>query len=87
MADGDALVSKHYGFGGIMEKIEAGLNLADKDIDSLTVDDLAPIDEFHTRGRESTLEVAELANLNASDLVLDVGCGLGGHRPASGGSI
>ena len=74
----DALVEKYYGFGGIMEKIEAGLNLAGKDVNSLTVDDLAPIDEFHTRGRESTLEVAELAKLKASDLVLDVGCGLGG---------
>jgi len=74
----DALVDKHYGFGGLVEKIEAGLNLAGKDANSLTVDDLAPIDEFHIRGRESTLEVAELANLKASDLVLDVGCGLGG---------
>ncbi len=74
----DALVDKHYGFGGLMEKIEAGLNLAGKDAHSLTVDDLAPLDECHTRGRESTLEVAELANLKASDLVLDVGCGLGG---------
>ncbi len=74
----DAKIDKHYGFGGIMEKIEAGLNLAGKDVGSLTVDDLAPIDEFHTRGRESTLEVAELANLQPSDLILDVGCGLGG---------
>ena len=74
----DTLVDKHYGFGGIMEKIEAGLNLAGKDIASLTVDDLAPIDEFHTRGRESTVEVAAMANLKPSDLVLDVGCGLGG---------
>jgi ubiquinone/menaquinone biosynthesis C-methylase UbiE len=74
----DSLVDKYYGFGGIMEKIEAGLNLAGKDVNSLTVDDLAPIDEFHIRGRESTLEVAELSKLGASDLVLDVGCGLGG---------
>jgi len=74
----DALVEKYYGFGGIMQKIEAGLNLAGEDVSSATVDDLAPIDEFHTRGRESTLEVAELASLKASDLVLDVGCGLGG---------
>jgi len=78
MVNFDTLVDKHYGFGGIMEKIEAGLNLANKDVNSLTVDDLAPIDEFHTRGRESTFEVAELGNLKASDLVLDVGCGLGG---------
>ena len=74
----DTCVDKYYGFGGIMEKIEAGLNLAGKDAGSLTVDDLAAIVEFHTRGRESTLEVAELANIKASDLVLDVGCGLGG---------
>ncbi|MFT5427059.1 MAG: ubiquinone/menaquinone biosynthesis C-methylase UbiE [Gammaproteobacteria bacterium] len=74
----DDLVDKHYGFGGIMEKIEVALNLAGKDVGSLSVDDLAPIDEFHTRGRESTLEVAGMANLKPSDLVLDVGCGLGG---------
>ena len=74
----DSLVDQFYGFGGIMEKIEAGLCLAGKDVNSVTVDDIAPIDEFHIRGRESTLEVAELAKLAASDLVLDVGCGLGG---------
>ena len=78
MMNMDALVEKYYGFGGIMQKIEAGLSLDGEDASSLRVDDLAPIDEFHTRGRESTLEVAGLANLKASDLVLDVGCGLGG---------
>ena len=61
-----------------MEKIEAGLNLAGKDPGSLTVDDLAPIDAFHTRGRVSTKELAGLADIKASDHVLDVGCGLGG---------
>ena len=71
-------VNKYYGPGGIMEKIEAGLNLAGKDPGSLTVDDLAPIDAFHTRGRVSTKELAGLANITASDLILDVGCGLGG---------
>ena len=47
----DTLIDQHYGFGQIMEKIEAGLQLAGKDIGALTVDDLAPIDAFHTRGR------------------------------------
>jgi MPBQ/MSBQ methyltransferase len=74
----DESVNAHYGFGGIMEAIEAGLSAAGKEMQSLTVDDLAPIDEFHTRGRESTLEVAALAALDSSDSVLDVGCGLGG---------
>jgi ubiquinone/menaquinone biosynthesis C-methylase UbiE len=78
MLNVDELVDKQYGIGEILEKIESGLKLAGKDVNSLTVDDLAPIDEFHTRGREATREVAELVNLKASDLVLDVGCGLGG---------
>ena len=78
MSDIEARIDKHYGRGWIMQKIEAGLRAAGKDLDSLTVDDFAPIDEFHTRGRESTLEVAGLANLRSSDLVVDVGCGLGG---------
>lgn len=78
MVSSDELVDKHYGFGGIMEQIEAGLDLAGKNLGALTVDDLAPIDEFHTRGRESTVELAELAKLKATDRVLDVGCGLGG---------
>ncbi len=78
MSDIDARIDKHYGFGGIMEKIEAGLKAAGKDVNSITVDDLAPIDQFHTRGRDSTLEVVGLAKLKPSDLVLDVGCGLGG---------
>jgi ubiquinone/menaquinone biosynthesis C-methylase UbiE len=71
-------VDKHYGFGGIMSKIKSGLKLAGKNMGSLTVDDLAPIDAFHTRGRESTLEIVELANIKATDRILDVGCGLGG---------
>ena len=78
MRNFDKMVSKYYGLSGIMEKIEAGLNLAGKEAGSLTVDDLAAVDEFHTRGRESTKEVAELANIKTSDLILDVGCGLGG---------
>jgi ubiquinone/menaquinone biosynthesis C-methylase UbiE len=78
MKDVESLVDKHYGFGEILEKIEAALKLAGKDVRHLQVDDLAPVDEFHTRGRESTIELANLAQLKSSDRVLDVGCGLGG---------
>jgi len=78
MNDFDARVDRHYGLGGLMERIEAGLGLAGKEVNSLTLDDLAPVDAFHTRGREATIEVAKLGSLNASHRVLDVGCGLGG---------
>jgi ubiquinone/menaquinone biosynthesis C-methylase UbiE len=72
------LLKKQYGHGRLMENIEDCLKRAGKDLTSLSIDDLAPIDGFHTRGRESTIELVNLANLRASDLVLDVGCGLGG---------
>ena len=78
MPHGDDLVNRQYEIGDLWQKIEAGLMAAGKDLAALKVDDLAPIDEFHTRGRAATREVAELANLHADDLVLDVGCGLGG---------
>ena len=39
---------------------------------------LAPVDEFHVRGREATLELAQAVALTPSNRVLDVGCGLGG---------
>ena len=78
MQNVDEKVEKYYAPGELWERVETGLKLAGKDINSLAVDDLVPIDEFHTRGRKATREVAELSNLKASDLILDVGCGLGG---------
>ena len=74
----DSTVSKHYGHAGLMEKIEAGIAASGVQLSQLEVDDLAPVDEFHTRGRIATAEIAAMANLDASDYVLDVGCGLGG---------
>ena len=78
MPNDDDLVNRQYETGDLWQKIEAGLKAAGKDLNSLTLDDLAPIDEFHTRGRAATRELADMANLKPSDLVLDVGCGLGG---------
>ena len=71
-------IDKHYGFGGISDLIRQQLEEAGKNLDNLKVDDLAPVDEFHTRGREGTREVAALANLTREDRLLDIGCGLGG---------
>ena len=78
MPHGDDLVNRQYEIGDLWQRIETGLRVAGKDLTSLAVDDLAPIDEFHTRGRAATSELATMAQLRPSDLVLDVGCGLGG---------
>ena len=71
-------VAKHYGRPGLADVILAALKAAGKDIDHLAPDDLAPVDEFHTRGRAATIDLARFLNLNGSERVLDVGSGIGG---------
>ena len=71
-------VNNHYGISGILKSILDGLESSGKDLNSLTPGDLAPIDEFHTRGKESTIEISKLAEIQPDHSILDVGCGLGG---------
>jgi ubiquinone/menaquinone biosynthesis C-methylase UbiE len=54
------------------------LAAAGKDIDALTVEDLAPMDQFHGGGKQATERLARLAGLKPETRVLDVGGGLGG---------
>ena len=71
-------IQTHYGRQGVGSVILAALEKAGKDLDHLTPEDLAPVDEFHIRGRAATLELARAAGLDANKRVLDVGSGLGG---------
>src|SRR5918995_1003694 len=75
-----AVVERHYTHSNLENTILTALRNAGKNIDQLTVDDLAPIDEFHTRGREATANLASLINNNLQPNfhVLDVGAGIGG---------
>lgn len=49
-----------------------------RDRDSIEIDDLAGIDEFHALGRPATMALAELAGVGPGVEVVDVGAGLGG---------
>jgi len=71
-------VERHYGRGHILDSILRALRQAGKDLGRLAPADLAPVDEFHIRGREATIELAARASLRRGLRVLDVGCGLGG---------
>jgi 2-polyprenyl-3-methyl-5-hydroxy-6-metoxy-1,4-benzoquinol methylase len=74
----DKLVGEHYGRGDLAARILDALRAAGKDPDALTIEDLAQVDQFHTRGREATLELARRAGITAGMRALDVGGGLGG---------
>lgn len=64
--------------GGLASAIGSALDAAGLDRAHLRPTDLAPVDEFHIRGRAATLEIAEALDLTADSHVLDLGSGLGG---------
>jgi SAM-dependent methyltransferase len=71
-------VSQHYGSTGLSERLLHALKQAGKDLNCLTVDDLASLDQFHTRGLAATRELIDFAGVRQGWRVLDVGSGLGG---------
>jgi ubiquinone/menaquinone biosynthesis C-methylase UbiE len=71
-------VSKHYARGDLTEAIRSGLTLQGKSADTVTIDDLAPVDEFHIGGRRASEDFLDQLTFSTQTKVLDVGCGLGG---------
>ncbi len=71
-------VAVHYAQEGLLDRILDGLARAGKPLDRLTIDDLAPVDEFHSRRRLATEELARMLAPLASDHVIDIGSGIGG---------
>jgi len=78
MIDHIARVREHYSAGGLINRIKAALTIIVPDDQPLTVDELAPLDQFHIRGMLATAELASAAGLEPSTRVLDAGCGIGG---------
>ena len=74
----DSAVETHYTRGSLANAIRVGLAALGKDITDVTLDDLAPVDEFHIRGHAATLELAQQLMILPDQHVLDVGSGLGG---------
>jgi sarcosine/dimethylglycine N-methyltransferase len=71
-------VEAQYSRSDQRARITDALQAAGKDPDHLSINDLAPIDEFHLRGRAATTDLADLAAILAEDDVLDIGAGFGG---------
>ncbi|MEO0973307.1 MAG: class I SAM-dependent methyltransferase [Pseudomonadota bacterium] len=71
-------VASHYAQRGLGKRSIEALEASGANLGALTIADLAPVDEFHTAGRLSTLKALELASIRPGMHVLDAGCGIGG---------
>lgn len=78
MSDPIPTVTTHYARRGSLARrildIAHGLARDDR----LSVDDLAPLDQFHMRGAEATEEFAAMVRPEPGLACLDLGCGIGG---------
>ena len=64
-------IEAYWSRAGIGQAILDALAALGKDVKALTVDDLAPLDQFHGGGKPATLRLARLAALQPDTRVLD----------------
>jgi SAM-dependent methyltransferase len=71
-------VRDHYRATGLTGRLKTALLALGPEDRHLTPQELANLDQFHTRGLAATVELGKLAGLTAGMSVLDVGSGVGG---------
>ena len=71
-------VASHYSLGNLSATLDAGLEIVTGNARPATIDDLAPVDEFHIGGRPASVHLFDQLGLTSDDVVLDVGAGIGG---------
>jgi sarcosine/dimethylglycine N-methyltransferase len=75
-------VRDHYRATGLTERLKTALAVFGPEDQRLTPQQLAGLDQFHTRGLAATADLAKLAGITADMSVLDVGSGVGGPARA-----
>jgi sarcosine/dimethylglycine N-methyltransferase len=71
-------VRNHYRATGLVERLKVVLAVFGPEDQPLAPQQLAPLDQFHTRGLAATADLARLAGIEADMAVLDIGSGVGG---------
>jgi len=77
LADGSRMTD-HYARDDLVAAIRDGVMRMGKTPATVTIDDLAPVDEFHVGGRKATEELVSQLQPSALDHLIDIGSGLGG---------
>jgi sarcosine/dimethylglycine N-methyltransferase len=78
MSDGLDGVRDHYRATGLTGRLKQALAAFGPEEQRLLPQQLAALDQFHTRGLAATADLAKLAGLTPDMAVLDVGSGVGG---------
>ena len=71
-------VARHYGSAGIAERVLAAFHRQHGADAAVTVEGLAPLDQFHGRGPLATRELVALLQPQPGERLLDIGSGIGG---------
>jgi SAM-dependent methyltransferase len=71
-------ISDHWGTGDVYGRIMDAMKAASISPDTVTVEQLAPVDHFHARGFPATVELADLLPIRPGHHIVDIGCGVGG---------
>jgi sarcosine/dimethylglycine N-methyltransferase len=71
-------VRDHYRASGLTQRLKTALADLGSHDQRLAPQQLAALDQFHTRGLAATVELAKLAGITADNSVLDIGAGIGG---------
>jgi SAM-dependent methyltransferase len=71
-------VRDHYRATGLVERLKVALAVFGPEDRPVAPQQLASLDQFHTRGLAATSDLARLAGVEADMAVLDVGSGVGG---------
>ena len=78
MTDSNAITQHRAATKDVYGLILSALKRMSKPLDTLTIEDLAPVDHFHVRGFPATVELADRLPIKAGRHIAEIGCGLGG---------
>jgi len=74
----ESKIKNHYNSDHLTQKIKTALTRAGKHLSSLELKDLSSIDQLHTGGAKSSIELLKKLTLSPDARILDAGCGIGG---------
>lgn len=74
----DTEVKEHYSIQNLSERILNALSKVKSDSSNYTRDDFSAFDEFHIRGKQATIILANMVPVKEGMKILDLGSGVGG---------